>query len=69
MIPRRSGRSSVSEPAHKIKAERQEETTMRYYIIVNHKRIYFEFSYAGLRAVQKYLLDNGISSRMLHTCK
>jgi hypothetical protein len=39
---------------------------MKYYIIVRRQRIYFDFSYAGFRAAQKWLLDHGLGSRKLH---
>lgn len=39
---------------------------MKYYIIINGQRVYFDYSYGGLCAAQKYLLDNGIKRRKLH---
>jgi hypothetical protein len=39
---------------------------MRYYMIVNKEKIYFEFSLVGFRAAQKYLLDHGIKKRKLY---
>ncbi len=40
---------------------------MRYYMIVKGQKIYFEFSYAGFREAQKWLLEHGIKRRrVLH---
>jgi hypothetical protein len=73
MIDRTNGKTEVakivlsaSDKMVEITNEAEEGFKMKYYMIINKQRVYFDFNYAGFRDSQKYLLDHGISKRKLH---